>query len=318
MDDPISFGTAFLLFFDYRATFHMVYCHGVLLAIYSIFLLLTQLKRTKIIREIFRAKAIVLIIAMVASIGKRISIQESEGFFQFGPELVYAKVDAALLKWHFAFEPQIYLMYGMVNSLFLCEQMLYSYFLFEIYSCTCKMEARGESKRSLACPIVLAFIIPFMGVSLELILYHNSPYFHTTPRIFAVADLFMLFENAASFAMMCFNAYPVVKILIALKKSDEFHQANAPQAPSKNTFIRVVVITLCVTQIARFTVQLGGMIASYLAYSKFDVCTVEREDVLRCMNSVKPMFKLSGILGNLAWCSIAEFLVILIPAFLRG
>ena len=132
----------------------MVFCDGVLLAIYSIFLLLTQLKRTKIIREIFRAKAIVLIIAMVTSIGKRISIQESEGFFQFGPELLYAKVDAALLKWHFAFEPQIYLMYGMVNSLFLCEQMLNSYFLFEIYSCTCKMEARGESKRSLTCPIL--------------------------------------------------------------------------------------------------------------------------------------------------------------------
>ena len=146
-DDPLKF-------FDYRAPFHMVFCDGVLLAIYSIFLLLTQLKRTKIIREIFRAKAIVLIIAMVASIGKRISIQESEGFFQFWPELVYAKVDAALLKWHFAFEPQIYLMYGMVNSLFLCEQMLNSYFLFEIYSCTCKMEARGESKRSLTCPIL--------------------------------------------------------------------------------------------------------------------------------------------------------------------
>ena len=76
-------------------------------------------------------KAIVLILPLMTSIGKRVFLHYSDSFIPFEANMAYAKIRQTFIT-HFMEEPQIYVLYALTSSLFVYEQMLSTLSLHEV------------------------------------------------------------------------------------------------------------------------------------------------------------------------------------------
>ena len=138
----------------------MVYGDATVLLFYLTAVMMVQLFREGILREIFRIKGGALILAMIANIGKRVSIHFSNELISLRPEITFASLHAGWIHGHVNKEPQIYLYYGLSCSLMVFEQMLNALLLFDIFLSCCKMEVRENVLISIR--IKIAFLLPLL------------------------------------------------------------------------------------------------------------------------------------------------------------
>ena len=300
--------------YEYKTPIHMVYADAVVLFIYLVTVILVQIHHGGILREIFRIKAVALIMAMITNMGKRLSIHYSSELIPLGSEMTFASVYAGWIHGHVTREPQMYLCYGLSSAFLVLEQMLNALLLYDIFLSCSKMKIRENILISLRFKMAILLLIPPSLIPLEVFGLQSIAATMSIPRSFALADLSLPIEVLWSCVIAIFSSYFGMKILSELTKSHEFQESNGSSSTKRHKFLSLVVITVMAMQILRFIAQFVAIVSVIVAYNAFDKCTEIIDDVFPCMDKYKIVFKICSILNFPAWYAIPEFAVVLAPA----
>ena len=149
-----------------------------------------------------------------------------------------------------------------------------SFFLFyELYQCTCHMEARTQSVSRFAQKMLLAFLL---SSSLNGLQSLSVLIFDLWWSLFLnILDPAALLLNLA-----CTGAviYLGIQIFSALRKSDEFRKTNSQKdgkTSGKTNHLTLVVVFLIVAQVVKFFLRLVGLIVLPIYLNKMIDCNTD-------------------------------------------
>ena len=199
-------------------------------------LIVNEFWRKGFVRSVFRLKAITSIIAMLLMITKEVLA------LYFDPKIPRIRKAVGTAMKHLTIVEHIFSQWDQVCSLV---------FLYEMYLCTCKMEARENSPLQLHKKVLTAWIVPLLGNLYELI-----------PQLLFTGKNFWLVEIMLILFKAIFHTFSVIASLYlgiltakALIKSYLFHRKQVAQPGTgrvNHLFPILLVITISFVQCIRF------------------------------------------------------------------
>ena len=156
-----------------------------------------------------------------------------------------------------------------VGPLHSLNGMLSFILFYELYLCTCRMEARKQNILQFVKKILIVIIISFPLHAIEILsVFISDNWWY---------DLMPMLDPAALLTnLICTGAviYFGIQILIALRKSDEFRKANFQknEGKGKTNQLKLFIIVAMVAQVVTSCYRLASMIALPILLNKITDC----------------------------------------------
>ena len=195
------------------------------------------------------------------------------------------------------------------------DQVCSLVFLYEMYLCTCKMEARETSPLQLLKKILAAWIVPLLGN-----LYQLLPHLLFTGEnmllIQIMVILFMSFFH--SFSMIA-SLYLGIHTAKALIKSHLFHrkQVAQPGTGRMNHLSPILLVaTMSFVQCVRFILIFSRMVLFFQTMGTTRQCfksALTLKDLIECALAFSSFHSKVYLFKSTAWLSIFEMASLVMP-----
>ena len=190
------------------------------------------------------------------------------------------------------------------------DEILSLFVFYELYMCTCHMEARTQSILRFAKKMTIAFTVNLF--------LHGPEIFCAFILEFWWDHFMVILDPAASLInLSCTGTviYLGVKILLALRKSEDFRIANSQLAQStkKNNHLTLFVGIVVAGQTLKFFSRLVVLIVMPILLNKLNHCINDFDDSIPQKKECDVYWRLVSYMApysNIRWGSILELLFV--------
>ena len=189
------------------------------------------------------------------------------------------------------------------------DEVLTLIFFCELYACAVKMEVREQELKNYVKNVSVgcAISILFMGPQ-QIMVWFSSSWWKD---FFALSRLV---PSVTSLAITVVVIYCGCRVLIALQKSNRFHQTtnSTSSTQSKMGYLVATLVVTIIIQLLRFAARLTKLVFLTISFDEYVSCNelvvtnVNTMSIIDCLQDVIGTEKILSFASNLS-CGLLEF-----------